>query len=178
VQNTSASIPPAFIAGEQIATSSFMFVHEMKLSEVRATFLHERGEHEIVLVGVPRVEGAPQQAMASHWPRLIRFSRVRLEGVVDREDPAGSTGARDWRPSRPAATRWRSRTYRTCGSACSRSRAGGRTSRARSRWDLSRTCSTWVGTIRRRTSSSGRSTTGRPASASIRSRYSRVALSG
>ena len=58
MQDASASIPPAFMAGEQIATSSFMFVHEMKPSGVRATFLHEHGEHEIVLAGAPRVEGA------------------------------------------------------------------------------------------------------------------------
>ncbi len=92
MHNASESIPPAFMAGEKIATSSFMFVHEMNLSEVRATFLHEDGGHEIVLVGVPRVEDAPQQVMASHWPRLVRFSRVRLEGVVDREDPVGEYG--------------------------------------------------------------------------------------
>ena len=92
MQNASASIPPAFMAGDEIATSSFMFVHEMNLLEVRAVFLHEHGEHEIALVGAPRVEGAPQQVMASHWPRLIRFSRVQLEGVVDREDPAGEYG--------------------------------------------------------------------------------------
>jgi hypothetical protein len=53
VHNASESIPPAFMAGEKIATSSFMFVHEMNLSEVSAVFLHEHGEHEIVLAGAP-----------------------------------------------------------------------------------------------------------------------------
>jgi hypothetical protein len=86
----------AHIAGDEIILGNseapdkqISIVHEMNVDKATATFLHDQGEHEIELIGMPEREGTGQTISTASGPRHLRYSRVQLSGFVLGEDPAG-----------------------------------------------------------------------------------------
>ena len=78
-----------YMAGDEVKIDTFEFLHEMNVEEVTATFVHEDGEHEIELTGVPSDEPWPQEVQTPSGPRLFKYGRVGLQGFVGGEDPPG-----------------------------------------------------------------------------------------
>ena len=78
-----------YMAGDEVKIDPFEFLHEMNVKEVTATFVHEDGDREIELAGVPSDDPWSQEVRTSSGPRLFKYGTVELQGFVGGEDPPG-----------------------------------------------------------------------------------------
>ena len=67
-----------YMAGDEVKIDPFEFLHEMNVGEVTATFVHEDGDREIELTGVPSDDPLPQEVRTSSGPRLFKYGTVEL----------------------------------------------------------------------------------------------------